>query len=1102
MRRFAERLPFFGLAAVCLYAAANAQTVLVHTTTLTAAREAVRVYTQAIDAVEGAPPLLPQLLPGETFAGPVIASRDRQFMLVTTAMESGALRPRQSYVTLSRTVPLSLQPQMTVTAPTGSIPRLHALVEDPAASAPLFVTFAESGDDPRRGPWQIRVRPIATQPRLDFAPRDSGWLLPGEPAACVVLPDRPAVAVLCRTPEGEATLHVRDVVRGEVLAEALTLPASAQDPAALAVSQDGLLLFAILSGYAPGGAARTSTLLAIDTQSFRVLPSVVELPGDAAGESEPLHPSGEGQCWAVTRSRSEGFAYAVLVETSAGLRKSAEYSFADAPGGLLMAIADDRATVAVAIGNRLELWPGGAPGKGSILFDSDIGALHWMGGHVLVGEAGCLHRVDPAAMAVIRSVQFQTGFVTGITLASGTDAPGDVDRDGLSKAGEFQSGTQANCADTDGDGLADGIDTEPTTRSPRLIVPSTVDFRGEGVGQELRAIRLESPYGETASWRLTVDSAPAPWLRVYPRTGPLPGWFLVGVDPARYRSEEHTLGTIAVSLDGTGPGTQATGSPRTLEVRVLPPRRNPRAILWLLDDRSPWKPLRDTSDPWRMKGLADVLAGPPYRFSHRVETRPLTGLPDDVTTVVLTAEAAERGVTTRQALLDFVSDGGSMLFLGRHLSQEGPRSLARWLSPIGVDLEPAVAVNGAFAAIGGSEPVRRWDGFRVADGLRMRVADSRAILVPDPAGKGCAVFAAGAYGNGRIALLASPTPLETASLQATANRLFAGELFTWLSEAGFGIGDLDADGLPDDVEDKNGNGVVDPGETDALNSDSDGDGIPDGSEDRSRNGAVDPGETSPLNPDSDGDGLFDGADPSPLPRIDAPHIDFLEPSRGPLEGGTRVTINGRNFPPSARVLFGGRPAPRVDVEGVDTLLVETPPAPESKEGAVDVRVENTPAGVTGVLPGGFAYTARSVVDLTFAQVSTAANQYDGVVALRVEAAPESSVGLLLVKAQAVPEQRFHWNAARAVTVNGAPVTRVVQRVLGPATLDLAITSTTRESIRGDIALISWQLNGPLAGDSVLKFRITEAKAFAVSGQPMDVSVGAFNLPLAMTPGQP
>ncbi len=70
--------------------------------------------------------------------------------------------------------------------------------------------------------------------------------------------------------------------------------------------------------------------------------------------------------------------------------------------------------------------------------------------------------------------------------------------------------------------------------------------------------------------------------------------------------------------------------------------------------------------------------------------------------------------------------------------------------------------------------------------------------------------------------------------------------------------DIDQDNIPDRFEDKNGNGIWDPDETNPCDRDSDDDGIMDGDEDKNHNGKLDPGETNPKNPDSDNDGLPDG----------------------------------------------------------------------------------------------------------------------------------------------------------------------------------------------------------------------------------------------------
>jgi len=84
--------------------------------------------------------------------------------------------------------------------------------------------------------------------------------------------------------------------------------------------------------------------------------------------------------------------------------------------------------------------------------------------------------------------------------------------------------------------------------------------------------------------------------------------------------------------------------------------------------------------------------------------------------------------------------------------------------------------------------------------------------------------------------------------------------------------DTDKDGIPDRTEDWDGDGVVDPGETNPNDADSDDDGLPDSFdladtdkdcladlfEDKNRNGVQDAGETDWQDPDSDDDGWFDG----------------------------------------------------------------------------------------------------------------------------------------------------------------------------------------------------------------------------------------------------
>ena len=64
--------------------------------------------------------------------------------------------------------------------------------------------------------------------------------------------------------------------------------------------------------------------------------------------------------------------------------------------------------------------------------------------------------------------------------------------------------------------------------------------------------------------------------------------------------------------------------------------------------------------------------------------------------------------------------------------------------------------------------------------------------------------------------------------------------------------DTDGDGLPDELEKATG--------TDPNDDDTDDDGILDGNEDKDHDGVVDPGETDPRDNDTDGDGLQDGTE--------------------------------------------------------------------------------------------------------------------------------------------------------------------------------------------------------------------------------------------------
>lgn len=107
--------------------------------------------------------------------------------------------------------------------------------------------------------------------------------------------------------------------------------------------------------------------------------------------------------------------------------------------------------------------------------------------------------------------------------------------------------------------------------------------------------------------------------------------------------------------------------------------------------------------------------------------------------------------------------------------------------------------------------------------------------------------------------------------------------------------DMDDDGIPDGLEDANGDCTRNLGETDPRRVDTDCDGLADGIEDADHDGSVDPGETRPDDPDTDGDGLADGLesgvssnpDPDNCPdlALDADPSSTTDPLAADTDGG-------------------------------------------------------------------------------------------------------------------------------------------------------------------------------------------------------------------------
>jgi hypothetical protein len=880
-----------GIAMVALCSATQAQRLIVVTNTLSAMQETAGIYVQSLDMDWKRPFPGALAFPGEEICGQMLPTRlgaGTVLSTMTTAQDSGrggqgvVLRTFQNspFGTRSRSF-FGLQSFRNV--------KVACLVEysQPDTSQQgddtiraLMVLAEEKELQSAEIRWWLKALALMPDGSLDTQILKQ-WELPGAPLAAISLsPGDTRVVVLCKVPS-RALLCVIDLAEDTAI-PVTTYPLASEDvpdavPSGLAVSGNLKYIFALISGFAlnkPGGET-VSRLHVLDSTDFSALCEPIALTGTAQVDNHALQPT-EAGCWIATQIPGTDFAYATRVQIQdKTAHKQAEYALVDVSRTPHIAVAPAGNDVAVAMENRLELWPGGLrpvaeqPGNHHV-FDADIRVVQWMPEGLLVGEGGRIHAFDSTGQGPRRTIQLQSGWVSDILIVPGAvQTADDSDGDGLTRDVEIIKGTSPHLTDTDQDSIPDGLDPEPLVPSPLLSVPPIITFHGEAVGRELRAIQINSGANPEAAWQVSYNQTAMPWLKVFVdsdleglNSGRGNGRIYMAVTPEHYVPGMETSGEITIALEGTHPHIQAAGSPATVRVQVDPPRGPLRRILWLWAEEDPLS-FRDDSDPRNMDALADLLASAPYHFAHHEVSGPFRGDLAPYAIVVLDATAVLRGVVTRQAMLDYVARGGALLLLGEYLNNDDSRILARWLAPAGIRLAPARVVTGEFPATDQYELIRHWDNFSIRHGAAI-IPDSASGIVAQVQTENYVVFLAKNFGYGRIAVLADAAPLESDALnEAGQGRLFAADLFRWMARAGLEFEDFDGDGLPNHIEDQNNNNSADDSETDFLDPDTDKDGLPDGMEDANRNGVVEEGESDPRNADSDEDGVLDGADIAP-----------------------------------------------------------------------------------------------------------------------------------------------------------------------------------------------------------------------------------------------
>ena len=880
--------------------------------------------------------------------------------------------------------------------------------------------------------------------------------LAGEPAGMTAVPPGDRIAAIYFGQDNCAVgVVVVDVPRAETVAELDNLADEAEQmstaPGGLAISRDSRTLFVLVTGYAIGqrSGEAMSWLYALDADTLARRGEPLELPGVAEPGEQPIKAAGANACWVATRPRGSDFAYATLVRpTEAGLSAAVQLPFSGVSESFFIAADPDGAGAAVALDDCVQI----RDERGAVVadwsFKSPVRLVCWTRDGLLAGEAGRIHLLNASAPDVVATIQLQTGHVTDAALLP----------DGAwASAGQFKAG--------------------------RLVLPQSVVFRGEAVGQEVKALPIQPP-PISGGWSIDYDRTAMPWLVIHPTTGIGPGVVYMGVDPAWYRPGSIEEGLLRVQVAPSPRDVPEHGRETAVEVRLLPEESTDvQRVLWVWGDGEEGL-FRDEIDPRRLRALAEILAGPPHYLAHKEVAGNVQEPLDAYEVVVLSAEAAAGGLIARRAVLDYIQNGGAVLFLGRHLAEGGERELSQWLAPAGIQVNADVLVEGTFPVAGGHWLTRHWPQVQIRGGCGIYTDDAGAIRVPGApaeAANSC-VFMTRTYGRGRIAVLASQSVLESAVIDTQEGLLFAGDLFRWLAGADKYLEnqDMDSDGLPDDLEDTNGNGITERNETNFLERDSDQDGLPDGMEDANLNGLPDEGETDPLNSDSDGDGVQDGADDSAAPPAGAPALHAINPAQGPAEGGTTVVISGRDLPADAAVWFGDRPSPSVRVVDTTELVAETPAFRESRGGQAPVRIQSRSGDVQGALARGFLYTPRSTIRIALESVGQAqieGSTYEGKFVVRLGKQPEAVLENVTLVLAPDPPNSVEWPSELAARPQrGQPLIRLLQS----GELLMAVLNADSLAGAAQLATISWRAES--VADKLPAIRIKHALVYARNGQ--------------------
>ena len=137
----------------------------------------------------------------------------------------------------------------------------------------------------------------------------------------------------------------------------------------------------------------------------------------------------------------------------------------------------------------------------------------------------------------------------------------------------------------------------------------------------------------------------------------------------------------------------------------------------------------------------------------------------------------------------------------------------------------------------------------------------------------------------------------------------------------------------------------------------------------------------------DSNPAFKTASITVLPPL--PTVESINPTTGPLAGGTLVTINGTNFTGATRVIFGGNVVPSTSFASISDSVI-TVPSPARAAGTVRVSVTTAAGESVDAAQDDFTYVATpTITPFTFG--STVAYNSGGGTATAIDVATGGAV---------------------------------------------------------------------------------------------------------------